>query len=90
MDRKVGEHLFAGEYAGDFIPLISVVLVREVEDSTGAGFVGRFGQNTAVVHGELGKVGQNRKRKLGAPGIAAKLVSGIYVVFDVNGGLFSL
>ena len=44
----------------------------------------------SILHFLLGKVGEDRERQFGAPGIAAQLVSGTGIVFDADRGLFCL
>src|SRR3989338_11450308 len=79
-----------GEYRCDLFPALDVIFVREVEDPARARFVIFPGFEMAVVDGKLGKVGEDRERQCGAPGIAAQLVSGAGIVFDADRGPFCL
>ena len=82
------ENCILGKYRCDFFPTGSVFFVGKVEDSARARFVIFPGFEMAVVDGKLGKVGEDRERQFGAPGIAAQLVSGTGIVFDADRGLF--
>lgn len=59
-------------------------------DARGRGLVGFQRLDAAVVDRELLEVGQNRKRQLGRPGVAAKLVCRRHVALDVHGRLLGL
>lgn len=84
------ENRVLGKYRCDFFPTGSVFLVGEVQNSARARFVIFLGFEMAVVDGKLGKVGEDRERQFGAPGVAAQLVSGTGFVFDADRGLFCL
>ena len=45
------------------------------------------GLAAAVVDGEFFEIGEDGERQLGAPGVAAQLVSRADILFDVDGGL---
>ena len=50
-----------------------------------AALVALVGLDAAVVDGELLEVGEDAKRQLGGPGVAAELEGGLDVVLDVDG-----
>lgn len=61
---------------------------NKVDYSCGCGFVGLFWPGEAVVNGEFFEVGEDGEWQFCAPGVTAKLVSGVWVGFDIDGRFF--
>lgn len=80
------EYGLLGKDRGNLVPFGKIVPVRPVVNAADARLIGRIRSHAAVVDGEFFEVAQNRKRQLGRPGIAAKLIGRGDLVFDIDGG----
>ena len=80
------EHCLFREDGGDLVPSGQVLPIGQVENASGAGFIRQVRTRSAILDGELFKVGQNREREFGRPGIAAELIGRTEIVSQIDGG----
>jgi len=80
--ERVLQNRFAGEDAGDLVPLRLVLVVGEVQGAGGRRLVVLVRADAGVVDGELLEVGQDRERELRRPGVATELIGGVGIVLD--------
>ncbi|OPY48696.1 MAG: hypothetical protein A4E49_03445 [Methanosaeta sp. PtaU1.Bin112] len=83
--QRTIEHRLPGKEGGNLRPLLSILVVPEIEQARFGGFVILGGPRPAVVDGELLKIGENGDGKVGRPGIAPYLVGRINSRFDIYG-----
>ena len=83
------EHRLLCEDGGDLVPSGQVLPIGQVENASGAGFIGQVRARPAIVDGELFEIRQDGQRKFRRPGIAAKLIGRAEIVFQIDGGLLS-
>ena len=81
---------FLGEDPRDLVPPGVVLVAGQVEDARGARRIAPLGLDPAVVHGELGEVGEDGQRELGRPRVAPELERGPGVVLDLHAGALRL
>jgi len=81
---------FFGEHAGNLLPALLVLLARHVERTCYRGLVGVRRAHAAVVDGKLLEVGQQGKRELGRPSVAAQLIGRCRVVLQIDRWLLCL
>ena len=88
--ERAAEDGLAAEHPGDLVPALGVLVEGDVQHTSRGGLVGLVRLDPTVVDGEFLEVGEDAERQLGAPGVAAELVGGVRVPFDVHRGLLGL
>ena len=78
------------EQFGQLIPLFRILAKGKVHNARMAGGIRFVWLNATIVNGKLLKVGEDAQGQVGTPRITTHLKSGVNMLFDVDGGLFSL
>jgi len=84
--KRTFKNRFTREDRGDFIPAFDIFIISKVKGTCPGRLVGLDWFNPAVIDGEFLKIRQDTERQLGRPCVTAKLVCGIDLFPDINGG----
>ena len=88
--KVAAKHGVLAECSDEEFPFLGILAIGDVLAAGDGGFVELLGLDAAVVDRQFLKIGQQRQRKLGAPGIPTKLVRRLPELFDVDERLFRL